>query len=175
MNAKSILFLVSLLLLFSCNKKEPVDIYNNLDRTQWFKYEVGDTLIFKSNASAINKYILEEISTYYIFPYNEYTHEEVFEVFYNGIQCNNCPISSFLRTPRSVRFYGDLYYLSYQAGDTIMEYELGDTTVYDVYVLEDIPTEDTTYFKVKALYYSHVYGYIRYDMYDDRVYELQLE
>ena len=162
--------------LISCTEKETEIVYKNLDSTQWFKYEVGDTLIFKNNVSAFDTYVLDWISTSYIAPGDDYTYEEFFQVSYEGIpQCNNCPISWFGRSFRGVSFSGDFHIVGYHDKDTISEYKLGDTTIYDIIVANDIPTEDTNYFKVKAFYYSHVYGYIRYDMYDDRMYELQLE
>ncbi len=176
MNTGLILLLASLLLLISCNKGPEEDVYVSLDHTQWFKYEEGDTLIFKNNVSVIDTYILGGISTYYALLGTEYTHSEVLEVAYKEItHCNNCPLTRFRRTPNSVFFFGSFSSMALvSSGDTTRVYKLGDSTIQNVYVVEDLLI-DTTHFNVKAIYYSHVFGIIRYDMYDDRVYELQLE
>ena len=176
MNTRLILILASLLWLISCNKGPEEDVYVSLDHTQWFKYEDGDTLIFKNNVSVIDTYILGGISTFYANTINKYTFDEHFQVSYHEIdQCYNCPIGGFVRNPYGVSFFGSFSSIAYaSSGDTTIENKLGDTTIYNVYIVEDLPI-DTTHFNVKTIYYSHIYGYIRYDMYDDRVYELQLE
>ncbi len=176
MNTRLIFILASLLLLISCNKGPEKDVYVSLDHTQWFKYEEGDTLLFRNNTSAVDTYILDRVSTDYVKLGTKYIISEVFEVDYKGItECNNCPLWGFVRTPNAASFVGSFSSMAQaRSGDTTTEYMLGDTTIYNVYVVEDLLI-DTTHFNVKAIYYSHVYGIIRYDMYDDRVYELQLE
>jgi hypothetical protein len=177
MNIRLILILASLLWLISCNKGPEEDVYVSLDHTQWFKYEDGDTLIFKNNVSVIDTYILGGISTYWANVFGENIFDEHLLVSYNEIaQCSNCPIGGFERNPFGVVFSGSFpsSFALVRSGDATTEYKLGDTTIQNVFVVEDLLI-DTTHFNVKAIYYSHIYGVIRYDMYDDRVYELQLE
>lgn len=96
---------------------------------------------------------------------------------YEGIpDCQNCPITGFQRNYNGVSF--NLYLTTggnIEYNIPTIEYSLGNTILKDIYILEDIPLGDTTRIKIKAIYYSDIYGIIRYDMYDDRIYELQIE
>jgi hypothetical protein len=98
-------------------------------------------------------------------------------VDYDEIQnCLNCPIYIFNRNYLSVSFQGKMPVVSFiYSNSPAITYLLADTLLEDIYVIDDIPTEDTSRHQIKAIYYSDIYGIIRYDMYDDRVYELQIE
>ncbi len=175
MNSRYISILAGLLFLISCYR-EPEEVYIPLDRTNWFKFEEGDTILFKHNTSEIDSYILTDIDSFYGHINNKYTWEEILEVNYEGIpSCNNCPITEFHRNSLVVSIHGKIFPSKIEYRNTLpIEYQLGDTTLQKVYKLDNLPV-DTPWTVVKSVYYSDVFGVIRYDMYDDRVYELQIE
>lgn len=99
------LLIGTFLSLFILCYEEPEDLYRSLDHTQWFKYEEGDTLLYACNASLVDTYITDRFSNFYAKPLS--TYDEILMVDYKEIpQCNNCPISSFTRSPNGVRFFG---------------------------------------------------------------------
>ncbi|MBN2521912.1 MAG: hypothetical protein JXB24_01495 [Bacteroidales bacterium] len=153
------------------------DIYYRLDHSRWFLYSEGDTLIFRNNDTLIDTYIISDIWNYFDETGDRQdTHYEHLRVTFEGVtECTNCPIYGFSRSSTNVGFTGNLYQQNFSYDDPTIEYTLGDTILQDIYVMEDIPIEDTARHKVKAIYYSDIFGIIRYDMYDDRVYELQIE
>jgi len=169
---KNIYILTALLfILASCEK----DRIHYLDHSRWFIYEENDTLVFKSEFLADTYRINEIVNEHEIIDKKE--GDEILWVEYEGISvCPNCPMGVFSRDYQHVTFQGKLYpgYSIYYESPAI-DYLLGDTLLQDIYVVEDIPIEDTVRHKVKAIYYSDIFGIIRYDMYDDRVYELQIE
>jgi hypothetical protein len=174
MNSKCFLIIIVLLSIISC-WNEPEDVYNRLDRTDWFKYNVNDTLMFKNSSTTFDTYIVKTIDTFF-WAYHEHTFNEVLTVTYEKLpECNSCPIEFFNRAVNSVSFGGKLYSSNFNYPDSAFECTLGDTILHKIYLFEDFPTNDTIYHKVKAIYYSDVFGVIRYNMHDDRVYELQLE
>jgi len=159
-----------LFLLTSCENNK----IHYLDHSRWFLYEENDTLIFKGDSSD-DSYIISQISKGYSVV-DDKVYYEHYNAVYNSIsECLICPITGFQRSYDGVNFnmYLETGSSIYYSDETI-EYLLGDTILKDIYTLEDIPA-DTINIKVKAIYYSDIYGIIRYDMYDDRVYELQIE
>ena len=161
---------ITLSLFVSC-----VNDIHYLDHSKWYIYEENDTLIFK-NKALHDTYRISQVFNGFIY-IDKKKDSEVLSVSYEGVsECQNCPIRVFDRYYQCVRFQGEfpIVRIYYDQTETI-NYLLGDTLLEDIYVVDDIPTEDTIHFKVKAIYYSDIYGVIRYDMYDDRVYELQLE
>ncbi|MGD2035675.1 MAG: hypothetical protein PVF73_11495, partial [Bacteroidales bacterium] len=152
------------------------DVYIPLDRTNWFVFGEGDTLLFKYNTSAVDTYVIADTSTYYATINSDRIWEEVLEVSYEGtIQCDNCPITEFHRSASVVSVHGKIYSNSFEYSKTSpIEYQLGDTVLQQIYVLDDLPI-DLPETAIKTVYYSDVFGIIRYDLFDDRVYELQLE
>ncbi len=170
MKKNSIIITALLLILISCEK----DKIHYLDHSRWFIYEENDTLVFKSEFLADTYRINEIVNEHEIIDKKE--GDEILWVDYEGItECQNCPISGFVRDYQDVSFWGALSIVTFYYNDIpAINYLLGDTLLEDIYVVEDI-TVDTIHFKVKTIYYSDIFGIIRYDMYDDRVYELQLE
>ncbi len=171
---KSIVLIIgaTLIILVSCTKDSDI---HYLDHSQWFKYEVNDTLIFRSG-TLTDTYLINDIVNEHM-EIDKKTGDEILWVEYVGIsECQNCPIGTFGRDYQKVSFSGKLYSGSIYYENAIkIQYEIGDTILQNIYLDDDIPTEDTIHFQVKAIYYSDIYGIIRYDMYDDRVYELQLD
>jgi hypothetical protein len=167
--------MLSILFLFYACSGDKEDVYYRLDRTNWFLYEEGDTLTFRNNSEAIDTYVIKNVNTLY-YVQHDHIFYETLRVYYEAIsECNNCPIEFFVRSLSKMSFSGDFHIVDSYYEDPTINYTLGDTILQDIYLIGDIATEDTNYFKVKALYYSDIYGIIRYDMYDDRVYELQLK
>jgi hypothetical protein len=168
--------LTGLLLLIACDNTDKEDVYIPLDRTNWFVFGEGDTLLFKYNTSAVDTYVIADTSTYYATINSERIWEEILKVIYEGTsQCENCPITEFNRTPSVVSFNGKIYPDNFAYSKTSpIEYQLRDTTLQQIYVLDNLPV-DPPWAVVKSVYYSDVFGIIRYDLFDDRVYELQLE
>ena len=162
---------IILCLFVSCKK----DTIHYLDHSKWFIYEENDTLIFKSGSLADTFRINQVVNRH--LDIDKKMGDEILWVDYEGVSgCQNCPIYSFRRDYQMVSFMGKLYSgVIYYENTVPIEYALGDTILLNIYVDDNIPTEDTIHFQVKAIYYSDIYGVIRYDMYDDRVYELQLE
>ncbi len=163
---------VLLFMLASCKKDRDI---HYLDHSKWFIYEVNDTLVFK-DGEVLDVYTISQIiNTHEIIDKQE--GDEILSVVYEGIsECKNCPFITFDRNYQLVRFQGEFPIVRFYYDNTqAINYLLGDTLLDNIYVIDDIPTEDTVFHKVKAIYYSDLYGIIRYDMYDDRVYELQIE
>ncbi len=159
-------------LLVSCTKDSEI---NYLDHSKWFIFEENDTLIFKSGSLTDTYRISNIVNAHEIIDKKE--GDEILAVYYEGITgCENCPIQGFSRNYQHVTFTGAMRVGSFYYDTTpSVNYQLGDTLLEEIYVVVDIPVDDPEYYKVKVIYYSDIYGIIRYDMYDDRVYELQLE
>jgi hypothetical protein len=165
-------FILSLTFCVSCNKTE--NKYYNLDHSKWFKYRENDTLIFKSSNNS-DFYIISQILNNYNIV-DKHVYYESFTVVYKGSSsCQNCPISGFGRVEDNITLYGNLHTSKiYYNSSAMTNYQLGDSIINTVFSV-DIPTDDTLYFRVKSIYYSDIYGIIRYDMYNDEVFELQLK
>ncbi len=170
MKVTKLFFALILLLLISCGHE---DKYYRLDHTKWFKYEVGDSLIFKNTPALIDTYIISNIDNYFQTYDNETFNEKLFVEYEKVSGCNNCPDIAFIRHVNVIYFFGNVNIngLHYE---NPLEYSLGDTVLKDIYKVENIPV-DSVHYLIKIIYYSDIYGIIRYDMYDDRVYELQIE
>jgi hypothetical protein len=163
---------IFLIMIVSCADDGTI---NYLDHSKWFIFEKNDTLIFKSGALTDTYRISDIVNEHEIIDKKE--GDEILWVNYEGIpSCQNCPVYTFNRDYLGVYFQGKMPEVSFSYGNTpAINYLLGDTLLKDIYIVADIPTEDTLRHKVKSIYYSDIYGIIRYDMYDDRIYELQLE
>ena len=163
---------VIMILFVSCAKDSDI---HYLDHSKWFIYEEHDTLIFRSGLLIDTYRISQIINTHEIIDKKE--GDEILAVYYEGITgCENCPIQGFTRKYDRVIFIGDIKVGSFYYESTPgMNYQMGDTLLEEIYIVDDIPVDDPEYYKVKAIYYSDIFGIIRYDMYDDRVYELQIE
>jgi hypothetical protein len=168
--------LTGILLLIACDNKDHERVYNSLDRTDWFAFGEGDTLLFRYSTDTVDSYIIADTLTYYAPINSEYIWEEILEVYYEGLsQCENCPIDAFYRNSLVVNIIGKIHTNSFEYSKTSpIEYQLGDTVLQQIYVLENLPV-DPPRTVIKSVYYSDVFGIIRYDLFDDRVYELQLE
>ena len=167
---------VILTLLVSCNWGEK---YFDLDSSQWFVYDVDDTLVFKSDQSTYDTFIVGSIINAYE-RIDDYRFN-FFWVEYDGVgECNNCPLEGFRRSmglfDESVTIYGQFNSVFFYFAETSpWPYVLGDTVIRNVYIEREIPVKDSINDKVRAIFYSHDFGVIRYDMHDGRVYKLQIK
>lgn len=173
------LILVTLLLLvIACEKKQEKK-YVRFDETTLFRYEVGDTLVFRNSEARIDTYRISYKESFFVPDYKETSFYEYLEVAYKKLpdDCKyRCPISSLGRgVPNYVSFTGSFYPVDIYLSESPNEYTLGDTTLDDIFIIQENLIHDTITDKVKAFYYSNNYGYIRYDLSDGSIFELQLE
>ncbi len=174
MKIKYIILGAILTLFASCE----VGGYFDLDRSQWFIYNVNDTLVFKADTSSYDTFIIGSIINGHQ-TIDEYHFEFIWVEYIGTTQCENCPLDNFGRTNQPVEIIdlnGQFPHVGfYYDNPTKSYYFTGDTIIKNIYFERDIPIEDSINDKVKAIYYSNIFGIIRYDMHDGRVYKLQIE
>lgn len=150
-----------------------------IDQTTFFGYELGDTLVFRNSEVRVDTYRISYKEYYFVPSSTQTKFYEFLFVDYEKMpdDCEfTCPISAFNRSPSNyLGFTGSFYPLDTLLSESPSEYNLGDTTLYDIYIIQENLIHDTIIHKVKAFYYSHNYGYIRYDLSDGSIFELQLE
>jgi hypothetical protein len=167
-----IVLILILIMQASCNKFH--DVYNDLDRTAWFKYQLKDTLIFTSQTKT-NSYLISQLYTSYTINDKIY-HDEYLNVVYScNTENKDCPIAGFLRDLEDVTLYYGNTATNFSYKNLIPStYQLGDSLLDDIYKV-NCSQVDSIRYKIKTFYYSDIYGIIRYDMYNDEVFELQLK
>ena len=178
MIANRLIIIALLILVIACEKKLEKK-YVRFDQTTLFRYEVGDTLIFRNSEVRIDTYRISYKESFFVPDYKETTFYEYLEVAYEKLpdDCEYlCPISSLGRgAPNYVSFTGSYYPIDLYLSEPTYEYNLGDTTLHDIYIIQEDLIHDTITHKVKEFYYSDNFGYIRYDLSDGSIFELQLE
>lgn len=124
----------------------------------------------------IDTYVISSVYKFYD-SYHEPTYYESLIVNYEmQSEGNKSPLTGFIRHDiRFVDLFGNFPLVTIYYTDPTTDYVLNDSLLNDIYVIQNIPTQDTTHFRVKTIYYSDVFGFIRYDMRDGKVYKLQLE
>jgi hypothetical protein len=169
---KNLIILLLTIFIISCNKTK--DNYYYLDHSVWFKYKLNDTLKYISS-NDIDQYIIRNLYTdYYVFDKKNYN--EYFCVQYSCISDSvNPPIYGFSRYRNEIDINTkySIEGTSYENGDKF-NYQLGDSTINDVYKINCIRVDSIEH-QVKTYYYSDIYGIVRYDLYNDEVFELQLK
>lgn len=178
---KTINLLIGLSLLLTVSNCDLIpwpdyDIY--LDHSQWFKYNLSDTLVFCCNTEDNDTFIITDI--FHIFYTWDRWEYEALKVEYSGKDgCENCPLESFARDSRfrdNVGISGQFPTVYFEFTDFFeWHYVHGDRVLRKVYIEREIPVMDSINDKVGAIYYSHDFGVFRYDMHDGRVYELQIK
>jgi len=167
------------LLMFSCDLGCFESHTSYLDHSQWFHYGPNDMLVFSCNTADNDTFIVKNITN--AFEWVDDNKYEFFWVEYIEIEgCENCPVEGFSRSSRgpveSVSVFGQFSNVSFYFDETSpWPYVLGDTVIRNVYIEKEIPVMDSINDKVKAIFYSHDFGIIRYDMNDGRVYRLQIK
>jgi hypothetical protein len=166
------ILLILIIILYSCGKIDNKYFY--LDHSVWFKYNANDTLIYKGLQDTDIYLINKTYTAFYIFDKKNYN--EYFCVEYKCLTDSiNLSIYGFCRYDDEIDIITkySIEGTTYDHG-TKMEYVLGDSLIHDVYKIECIRVDSIEH-KVKTYYYSDIYGIIRYDMYNDEVFELQLK
>jgi hypothetical protein len=174
MKTNILVIFIFILLQISCNKFH--DVYFNLDHSDWFKYKLGDTLIYKSEnkVDTFTVFLLQNGSDIT----DKVYHHEYLNIICRKLysQCNNCEDIEITRESdhvllgtQDLRFFATTYYND----KNTFNYNFGDTLIENVYKLEDtinsLPTDIT------VMYYNNTYGVFRYDQKNGEYFELQLK
>jgi hypothetical protein len=159
-------------LFISCDKTE--NKYYNLDRSVWFRYKINDTLTYNSINNKDIFVIKNLYTTYEVFDKTNYN--EYFCTQYTCLTDSvNYTLTGFCRFNGEIQIntkhhMDGVVYINYNT----ISLQIGDSIINDVYKINCTRVDSVNY-KTKVFYYSHIYGVIRYDLYNDEIFELQLK
>jgi hypothetical protein len=165
--------IISLILFITCTRQE----YDNVDKNYFFN--AYDTLVYKCmQTNETDSFVVIAIKNGYHVIDGHY-NEEYYEIGLKEINfhcINNCDEIDIYRTSRNFLlemnnrnfFYSNNYKNLYP-----VTYRLDNKVIKNVYIVTD-STDAKNETDIVVMYYSDIYGVIRYDQKNGEVFELQL-